>query len=131
MRVVYDTSVLATILSRRELLLRLQAEITNDGLSLIVSPFILDELERVLAGKFGLTKQAAKSRSRLLARVADIVEPQHVVAASRDPNDDPILATAVAGRATHIVTFDEDLLVLREYRGILIITLVEFKNSAV
>jgi putative PIN family toxin of toxin-antitoxin system len=40
----------------------------------------------------------------------------------RDPNDDMILACAVAGGASHVVTRDGDLLALDAYEGITIVT---------
>jgi len=40
----------------------------------------------------------------------------------RDPNDDMILACAVAASASHVVTRDDDLLALGTYEGIAIIT---------
>jgi len=44
----------------------------------------------------------------------------------RDPNDNMILATAIAADADVIVTGDQDLLVLQEYEGIPIVTTREF-----
>ncbi len=122
MRVVYDTSVLATILSRRDLILKLQANVSDESVALVTSPFILNELEKVLSAKFGLTKQGAKSRVRLLARVAAVVRPEHIAPVARDPNDDPILAAAVTGKAICIVTLDNDLLELQQHNNIQIIT---------
>jgi len=58
MRIVYDTSVLATILSRREEVLRLKRAVSSGRVTLITSPFILNELEDVLAEKFMLTIRA-------------------------------------------------------------------------
>jgi putative PIN family toxin of toxin-antitoxin system len=40
----------------------------------------------------------------------------------RDPNDDMILACAVAAGASHVVTRDDDLLALGVYEGIAIVT---------
>jgi uncharacterized protein len=119
--------VLATILSRRDLILQLQAQVLSRNLLLVTSLFILAELERVLSTKFGLTKQGAKSRARLLARVSDIVQPKRVERVCRDTNDDSILATAVTGHAEYVITLDDDLLVLKKHRGILIIGPVEFE----
>ena len=45
---------------------------------------------------------------------------------SRDADDDVVLATAVAANATEIVTGDLDLLVLRRYSGIDIVTPRDF-----
>jgi predicted nucleic acid-binding protein len=44
----------------------------------------------------------------------------------RDPKDDPILACAVEGRASHLVTGDDDLLELDTYEGIRIVSPADF-----
>jgi predicted nucleic acid-binding protein len=44
----------------------------------------------------------------------------------RDKSDDVALATAVAGKADVIVTDDEDLLVLKKFRGIEILSPRQF-----
>jgi len=44
----------------------------------------------------------------------------------RDPNDDMVIECAVEAGATVIVTGDKDLLSLREYRGIRMLTAREF-----
>jgi putative PIN family toxin of toxin-antitoxin system len=128
MRVVYDTNVLATILSRRVEILRLKQAVSSGRMTLVTSPFILNELEAVLAEKFRLTKQGAKSRTRLLARITVVVKPQQIEKIVRDPNDDFIIGTAVAGKAEYLVTLDKDLLVLKKHEGILIITPSQFKK---
>ena len=45
---------------------------------------------------------------------------------SRDPKDDPVLATALAARARYLVAGDRDLLVLEKSFGIEIVSPVEF-----
>jgi putative PIN family toxin of toxin-antitoxin system len=47
----------------------------------------------------------------------------------RDPDDDMVLETAVAGRADCIVTGDQDLLVLDPFRGIRILTPAAFLEA--
>lgn len=128
MRIVYDTSVLATIVSRRDLILLLQSDVLTGKVSLITSTYIMDELERVLASKFGMTKQGAKSRTRLLERVADVAQPKHIAQVSRDAKDDPVIAAALAGGAEYIVTLDRDLLVLKKHESVQIVTPDDFKE---
>jgi putative PIN family toxin of toxin-antitoxin system len=48
------------------------------------------------------------------------------VAELRDPDDNIVLATAIAAGADAIVTGDRDLLVLGEYQGIQIVTAQDF-----
>lgn len=121
MRVVYDTSVLVTLLSRRDQILKLKQAVTSRRVTLITSVPILKELELVLSSKFGLTRQAAKSRTNLLSRISEVVHPQKIRVVSRDSNDDIVLATAVYGEADYIITLDHDLLVLKTYKTIAII----------
>lgn len=128
MRVVYDTSVLAKILARRGELLKLKQNVLSGKVTLISSEYILNELEAVLSSKFGLTKQKAKIRMQLLARIAEVVFPTNVERVARDPADDYILAAALTGRAKCIVTLDKDLLVLKQHKGIVTITPSEFNQ---
>jgi putative PIN family toxin of toxin-antitoxin system len=56
------------------------------------------------------------------ARLAEIVVPASLAEpVSRDPDDDLVLATALAAEASLIVSGDGDLLVLRTFRDIRIL----------
>lgn len=124
MRAVIDTNVLVAGLlwhgTPHALLLHLEA----GTLSLISSPALLAELERVLArSKFdtalqcaGMTREQALQRIRRLAEVHEplpLTEP-----VCRDPDDDKLLALARSSRAACIVSGDEDLLVLQAFESI-------------
>jgi len=56
--------------------------------------------------------------------VLDKLEDIKVV--KSDPSDDIILATALAGQASYIVSGDKHLLDLGVYRGIKVVTAIEF-----
>lgn len=127
MRILCDSNVFVRILSRRESVLAFKGEIKN-GLINISSKHILSEVESVLTEKLGLTKQKARATARLLARQSVIVEPQNVEKVCRDPFDDYILVAAVTGKAKYLVTADKDLLVLKEYKGIKIVTPTAFRK---
>ncbi len=57
-----------------------------------------------------------------LVRDAELVVVSDVVTDCRDPKDNKFLELALSGKATHIVSGDEDLLVLHPFRGIPILT---------
>jgi putative PIN family toxin of toxin-antitoxin system len=68
--------------------------------------------------------------SFILWEVADLVIDLPDVQVSSDPDDDKFLATAVAGLADYLVTGDVgDLLSLREYKGVKIVSPREFVSS--
>ncbi len=89
---------------------------------IIVSDFILGELHQKLAGKFKFSPQDVTEAGDLLLSVAQVVIPVVFESpVSRDPDDDFVLGTAVAGSANCIITGDKDLLVLEQYKEIDII----------
>ena len=67
-----------------------------------VSAYILDELQRTLVEDLGRSRRFAALARRAVLRVAKLVElpsfvPRHVPG---DPNDDPIVQTALRARPT-------------------------------
>lgn len=60
------------------------------------------------------------------ARLCTLVPIRAPIRACRDPRDDKFLELAVDGRASAIVTGDADLLALHPFRGIAILSPVEY-----
>lgn len=106
------------------------AELLEDVLmdhELVISEFILDELARKLREKFGFPENEIAEIRESIVSSAEIVLPAEVSAPScRDPNDLPVLGTAVAGQVDVLITVDKDLLDLQEHSGIPIIRPGEF-----
>ena len=50
-----------------------------------------------------------------------VIDPPLLTGIVRDPNDDMIVACAVAASASHIVTRDDDLLSMETYEGIVML----------
>jgi putative PIN family toxin of toxin-antitoxin system len=130
-RAVLDTNVVvsALIWSGKPFAL-LQAASAGE-LLLTTSPTLLAELRGVLARRH-LANRLERFRSSveqaiaLYTSVAQILDPPTLVSpVSRDPDDDAVLAVAVAARAHLIVSGDGDLLVLGSYLGIPIVTPAE------
>jgi len=94
--------------------------------TLLTSEFILQEFEEklILKGKVEAAK-AARTRAEIFANSIIVPIEPLPKPVCRDPDDDAILATAVAAGADLLVTGDKDLLVLSTFRGIPIVTPAE------
>ncbi len=108
---------------------RLIEAIERGHANLVLSATVLAEFGDVVARQEFAGRLAARNvtPSNLvvgLARKAEFVSPMPLreAASLRDPKDLPVLAAAVAARVDAIVTGDADLLSLKSFEGIPIIT---------
>jgi putative PIN family toxin of toxin-antitoxin system len=95
--------------------------------SLVSSPVLLAELADVIGrAKFdAILTRTNTSRERSLAevrRLAEVIDPPALPQpVCRDPDDDQVLALAIAAKVELIVSGDNDLLLLGSFEGIPII----------
>ena len=128
MRVVIDTNVLFSGLLWRGAPHDLIEAIRSGSVGLASSPALLNELDAVISrAKFNaILERSSTPRERTLSEVrqlAEIISPPPLPApVCRDPDDDEVLAVAVAAQAELIVSGDDDLLALGSYAGIRIVT---------
>jgi putative PIN family toxin of toxin-antitoxin system len=84
---------------------------------------ILEEVRRHLVDKIRVTTAQADQTVKLLRTRFEVIEPVALDSpVPRDPDDDVVLGTAMAGRCDAIVTGDEDLLDLVAHQGIAIVS---------
>jgi putative PIN family toxin of toxin-antitoxin system len=104
----------------------------RDGVAdLVLSPALIAELADVIARpKFAaILAHSSRTPERILAELRSLVD---IVAAPplprpicRDPDDDAVLACALAARADLIVSGDDDLRVLAMFKNIPIVAAAE------
>lgn len=85
---------------------------------LFSSEAILLEFQGKLEDKFGFERPQVVRAISDIRRVVTIVHPRQRVEIVRDPADNKIIECALEAQAEIIVTFDQDLLVLKEYEGV-------------
>ena len=122
MRLVLDSNVLIAAFVARGVcadLLEHAARVHDPA----TSEFILDEVHRKLREKIRVTTSQADQAVKLLRSRFEVVEPVTIdEEACRDPDDLPVLGTAVAARCDVLVSGDKDLLELEVFRGIRIVS---------
>jgi len=128
-KVVLDTNVLISALIRTGKPRTLITEMVKHGTQLILSRGILDEFAETVTDPKIRQYVGEEEAIRFLrvisiiAKVAKVKSRFKVV--KQDPSDDMILRTAYDGKADYIVSGDEHLLSLKEFRGIKILTIKE------
>jgi putative PIN family toxin of toxin-antitoxin system len=126
-RAVIDTNVLLAALLWRGPPHALLEQVRAGTLSMVSSPALLAELADVIGrAKFdAILVKTNTSRERSLAQVrqlADVIEPPPLrEPVCRDPDDDQVLALALAAKVDLIVSGDNDLLSLGSFEGIPIV----------
>ena len=128
MRVVLDTNVIIAAFAAHGLCSEV-FEVCLTSHTIVISEHILSEVERGLIKKIHLPKNITASIMDYLRDIAEIFEPQLIEdSACRDIEDRKIIGTAVSGNAQLIITGDDDLLTLKKFMKINIVTPREFWN---
>lgn len=127
-RVVCDTNILISALifpggPPDEILKRARI----GEIDLCISPFILDEFERVLREKFQYSESEVKQRSERIAGISTLIVPsERILVIDEDESDNRILECAIAAKAYFIISGDKHLLALKEFGNIKIVPASEF-----
>ncbi len=114
MKAVFDTNVLVAAFISEGICAKLLARARKKQFQLVTCPFVLREFERVLKKKFKATTDEVNEALDLIAEAVQIeaAPVKNAPGVCRDPDDDNVLACALAADADYIVTGDDDLLVL-------------------
>ena len=132
MRVVVDTNILVgyLITHRPPIAEIVDVYLARGDFTLLISPVLLEELDRVLQYPRLHRYYDAETRLRFVALIAALSEtvdlPDEVPRICRDPADDWVIACAVVGGADVIVSGDQDLLDLGQVSDIPIISARQF-----
>jgi uncharacterized protein len=131
MRVVADTNIVVSGLMWRGNPRRMLDAARAGDIELFTTAVLLAELEDVLsrekfAGRLASAGVAPRELVLGYAALASVIEPAEIgPVILTDPDDDAVLACAVAADSEVIVSGDSDLLDLKQYRGIRIVTAAE------
>lgn len=95
----------------------------------MTSNFILNELKEKMIVDFHTPTFAANGTISYIKSISELVPLKGENFGLRDSDDNQVLETAVAGKCNFLITGDEDLLTLKKYQQIQIVTPAQFLNK--
>jgi putative PIN family toxin of toxin-antitoxin system len=126
-RVVLDTNIVISALIFGGVPQKVTDHIVDKAFRPVMSEELMTELRRVVTEKFPRARHELEIYEKLLRRYAVwVVLGNRRVVVSRDPDDDKFIETALVGECQYIVSGDNDLLSLKKYQNIKIISASEF-----
>ncbi len=129
LKVVLDTNIFISALvfgGKPEEIYRL---VLTKKLTAYISPIILAEIIEILTKRFNFNQIRLRQIERKIRKSFMIVNPTRDINVIRDPDDDRILEAAIEGNCDYIVTGDKDLLDLKKYKKIKILTSEQFLSE--
>jgi uncharacterized protein len=135
MRIVADTNIVVSGFLFGGTPLRVLEAGKLGIVELCTSQILLDEFAEVIErpcfdrkfAETGISRRRIVSDYAAISTVVPTLKMRGQI--SRDPDDNEVIACALAGDCEFIVTGDNDLLVLEDYRGIVITTAAGFLSE--
>lgn len=126
LRVVIDTNILISAIVYGGIPKQILALVLDEHITGVATRILVAELIDVLSKKFHFTSRKLADAESLIQDSFLILQPESTISLLVDDDDNRVLEGAVAGACDYIVTGDKDLLRLKQYKGIAIVTSVEF-----
>ncbi|MBI2499045.1 putative toxin-antitoxin system toxin component, PIN family [Candidatus Woesearchaeota archaeon] len=130
MKIVLDTNIFISGIFWRGSSNKVITNWKEGRFTLVISLQIISEIIKVLKDfKIKLSDDMIKEWIDLIVRNSVIIEPRESIKIIKeDPKDNIFIETAVAGNVDYVISQDNHLLKLKEFRGIKIITPEEFNK---
>ena len=130
MKVVLDSNIFVSSFFWKGNPRKVFDRVTNGVDELFITDEILDEITRVMSRKkFNLNINEIKDYVNVIESYSiKLICKSKLKKISRDIDDDKILQCGLEGNVDFIITGDDDLLVLKNYENIKIVTPKEYLN---
>lgn len=126
LRVVLDSNILISAYvfgGKPETILQ---QVVDEKIEGITSQILVSEFLDVLRKKFGVTKAQILEIKEEIEDAFETVFPTETLKITRDDDDNRVLEAAVEGNCKYIVTGDKELLGLKSYQSVKIVTADQF-----
>lgn len=128
LRAVFDTNVLISALIRTGKPRELWNKVLDGKVKLVISEKLLREFNEVIVRpqfKRYLRRNRLAKFQRILQTAEISKVKTHFPQLTEDPDDNMVVEVACSGKADYIVSGDKQLLALKEFKGIKIVTVGE------
>jgi putative PIN family toxin of toxin-antitoxin system len=126
-RVVLDTNIVISSVLGGALVLIFELWDQGKFTVVVTSDILAEYFDVINRPKFRLKQETIDKITRYLYQFSEYIVPEeHIQVVEADPQDDKFLEAAIAGKVDFIVSGDNHLLEMKEFRGIPIIPAREF-----
>jgi len=124
---VFDTNILFSATGWRGNPFQCVERARAGEIQVVTCPELVEELAEKLELRLQFSaEQVAETLADYLGFLRVVKIPKVLNAVPRDPEDNMVLECAIEGQAQYVVSGDNDLLVLKEFRGIQIVRASDF-----
>ena len=130
-RIILDTNLLISFLLFQDYS-KLDSILSQKKVVLLFSQTLIDEFIEVAQRPKFKKYFSASDLQELLLRISErsiFIDVTTHVNICRDPKDNFLLSLAKDGKASHLITGDNDLLTLKKYQKTVILTLTEYLSK--
>ena len=125
-RVLLDTNILISALGFGGLPRKTFTLAVEKKIRAVTSPTLLAELKEVVSKKFPKLSPNLAAIEKIIKKSFIIVQPKTTINVLKDIDDNRVLEAALEAKVKFIVTGDKELLGLKEFKDIKIVSPTEF-----
>lgn len=129
LRVLLDTNIIVSALVFGGKPLQILSLALERKIHVVTSAVLLAELADVVNKKFPLSREDLRLFEKQAKKTFEFVDPKESIRILEDDPDNRVLEAAVEGKCSYVVTGDKELLDLKEFKKIKIVTATEFIKS--
>lgn len=126
LRIVLDTNVIVSAIIFNGKPRAIYDFVLNERYRTITSSTLISELTGILIKKFSFSLAEINLIEYQIREIFEVVHPKESINEVRDVDDNRVLEAAIAGKCQYIITGDRDLLDLKSYHQIKILTPSDF-----
>jgi len=128
-RVLLDTNVLISAIVYGGKPKEIISFVIGRKIAAITSPVLLGELQDVLVKKFGFSTAKSELLRQKIRKSFIIIHPTRKLSVLKDDPDNRVLEAAIAGGCQYLITGDKELLTLKRYKSIKIVTPAQYLGT--